>query len=188
MRLELLVHHVRDLRWGDATALRAGVLTVDRAALTAHLLEDPRLAGVDLALACPGESCRVAPVFDVVEPRAKVDGGVDFPGALGPIRAAGQGNTRVLRGAAVVVLDPAGELRGQNAVLDLSGPGAELSRYASTQNLVVTPRFAPGLDRPTQFAALRQLSLRAAVSLAQAVGGAVDAAAEREIYALEPVA
>src|SRR4051812_45817566 len=115
MRLELLVHHVRDLRWGDATALRAGVLTVDRAALTAHLLEDPRLAGVDLALACPGESCRVGPIFDVVEPRAKVDGGVDFPGALGPIRAAGQGSTRVLRGAAGGVPAPAAGARGPSA-------------------------------------------------------------------------
>src|SRR3954452_17452574 len=107
MRLELRVHEIHDLRWGDATALRAGVLTVDQAALSAHLLEDARLAGVDLALVHPGESCRVGPLFDVVEARAKGDGGVDFPGALGPIASAGVGPTTVLRGTAVTVLDPA---------------------------------------------------------------------------------
>ena len=116
VRLELIVHPVDGLAWGDATGLSGRTLAIGRDALTAQLLADGRLAGVDLALTRPGESCRVAPVFDVVEPRAKVDGGVDFPGALGPIRAAGQGRTRVLRGAAVVVLDPEGQPRGQNAV------------------------------------------------------------------------
>jgi glycine reductase complex component B subunit alpha and beta len=188
MRLELIVHRVDGLAWGDATGLAAGRLAIGRDALAAHLLEDSRLAAVDLALTRPGESCRVAPVFDVVEPRAKLDGGVDFPGALGPIRTAGQGSTRVLRGAAVVVLDPGAEPRGQNAVLDLSGPGAELSRYATTQNLVITPRLAAGLDRPTQLAALRHLSLRAAVYLAHAVDAAADAGAAREVYTLAPVA
>src|SRR5438270_9877766 len=79
MRLELRVHQVRDLRWGDATALRAGVLSVDRAALSAHLVEDARLASVDLALASPGESCRVGPIFDAVEPFALTPVAPDLP-------------------------------------------------------------------------------------------------------------
>src|SRR4051812_30289967 len=169
MRLELLVHAIDDLAWGEGTRLDGRTLVVDRDALTAHLLEDGRLAGLELALARPGQSCRVAPIFDVVEPRAKLDDGVDFPGALGPARSAGQGRTRVLRGAAVVVLDPAAGLGGQNSVLDLSGPAAPLSRYATTQNLVLVPRFAGDLDRPTQYAALRRLSLRAAVYLARQI-------------------
>ncbi len=186
MRLELVVRPVAGLAWGEATALAADTLTVAAADLTGFLLEDGRLAGVDLALTRPGESCRVGPVFDVVEPRAKLDGGVDFPGVLGPARSAGQGTTRVLRGAAVVVLDPAGGIGGQNAVLDLSGPAADLSRYAHTHNLVIVPRLAPDLDRPAQLAALRQLSLRASVYLARAVGAEGDAAAAREVYELTP--
>ncbi len=187
MRLELVVRPVAGLAWGDATELSDGTLAVGQQDLTRVLLEDPRVAGVELALTRPGESCRVAPVFDVVEPRAKL-GGVDFPGVLGPPRSAGQGSTRVLRGAAVIVLDPAGGIGGQNAVLDLSGPAGELSRYAATHNLVIVPRLAPGLDRADQLAALRRLSLRAAVHLARAVGEAGDAAAEREVYELTPVA
>src|SRR5581483_8015647 len=187
MRLELVVRPVAGLAWGDATELSDGTLAVGQQDLTRVLLEDPRVAGVELALTRPGESCRVAPVFDVVEPRATL-GGVDFPGVLGPPRSAGQGSTRVLRGAAVIVLDPAGGIGGQNAVLDLSGPAGELSRYAATHNLVIVPRLAPGLDRADQLAALRRLSLRAAVHLARAVGEAGDAAAEREVYELTPVA
>src|SRR5438309_8983391 len=106
-RLEWQVHTVRGLCWGATTALADGVLTVDGAALAAHLLEDRRLASVDLELAAPGEACRIGPVFDVVEPRAKLDPAIpDFPGAIGPIAAVGHGATTVLRGAAVTLVDP----------------------------------------------------------------------------------
>jgi glycine reductase len=185
MELELLVHPVREVRWGAATAYRDGVLRVARDDLARHLADDPRLASVDLDLAAPGESCRLAPVFDVVEPRAKVGGGVDFPGVLGPATGAGQGQTAVLRGAAVVVLDPAGDPRLQNAVLDQSGPAATLSHYATTHNLVVIPRPVPDLDRPAQHYALRVAALRAAVYLARAAAEATPAT--RESYTLAPV-
>src|SRR5919199_4110098 len=145
LELELLVHRVTALRWGAVTALRGGVLEVARDELTRHLLEDPRLTRVELELVAPGDSCRLAPIFDVVEPRAKLGDGVDFPGILGPASGAGQGQTVVLRGAAVVVLDPGGRASGQNWVLDLVGPAAELSRYGTTHNLVLVPRTAPGL-------------------------------------------
>src|SRR5918912_4582424 len=98
MQLELLVHAVRAMRWGDVTGLRDGTLEIARDELTRHLLAaDPRLVGVDLELVAPGESCRLAPVFDVVEPRAKLGAGVDFPGVLGAASGAGEGQTVVLR-------------------------------------------------------------------------------------------
>src|ERR687885_378324 len=129
MRLELLIHPIAALALAESCGLEGDRLRVDGAALQAPLLEDRRLAAVDLTVTAPGEPCRIAPVFDVIEPRAKVGGGVNFPGAMGPIRSAGQGQTRVLRGAAVVVLDPNAELSGQNVVLDLAGPAAPLTRY-----------------------------------------------------------
>ena len=186
MHLDLLVHPVTEMRWGPTTAYRDGVLEIARQELARHLCEDARLAGVDLELAAPGEDCRIAPVFDVVEPRAKVGSGVDFPGVLGPATGAGEGQTAVLRGAAVVVLDPGGDPRLQNSVLDLSGPAAALTRYATTHNLIVVPRLAPDLERGDQYLALRLAALRAAVYLARA---AADAApAHTESYALAPLA
>jgi glycine reductase complex component B subunit alpha and beta len=185
LQLELLVHPVTAVRWGEATALRGATLEVARDDLARHLLEDPRLTGVELELAAPGDSCRLAPIFDVVEPRAKLGDGVDFPGILGPASGAGQGQTVVLRGAAVVVLDPGGRSSGQNWVLDLIGPAAELSHYGTTHNLVIVPHLAPDLDRLGQLGALRMAVLRAAVYLARAARDAPPAA--REVYALQPV-
>ena len=54
MRLELLVHPVDEVRWGEATRLEDGALVVARDELARHLLEDRRLVGVELALARPG--------------------------------------------------------------------------------------------------------------------------------------
>ncbi|HUS16763.1 MAG TPA: glycine/sarcosine/betaine reductase component B subunit, partial [Chloroflexia bacterium] len=110
----------------------------------------------------------------------------DFPGVLGPVVGAGAGQTAVLRGAAVVMVDANGEPRTQNAVLDLSGPAANLSHYATTHNLVVIPRPASGLDRLGQFRALREAALRTGIYLAQAV--VETAPATRETYALAPLA
>ena len=166
MRLELLIHPVTAVRWGDTTALDRTTLVVARDDLARHLLEDRRLADVDLQLVQPGESCRIAPVFDIVEPRAKLAGGIDFPGVLGPASGAGEGQTAVLRGAAVVVVDP-GDVPFPAGVLDTSGPAGALSQFATIHNVVVLPRLAPDLDRPEQFNALRHASLRAAVYLAR---------------------
>src|SRR5438067_6611304 len=153
-RLEWQAHTVRALRWGVATALANGVLTVDRAALAAHLLEDRRLASVELELAAPGEPCRIGPVFDVVEPRAKQDPAIpDFPGAIGPLAAVGYGATTVLRNAAVTLVDP-GPWGLYRSYIDCAGPvqpprGAvrPLSCYAELHHVVVLPRLAPDLDR-----------------------------------------
>jgi glycine reductase len=191
-RLDWRVHQIRGLRWGAATALADGVLAVDRAALAAHLLEDRRLASVDLELAAPGEPCRIGPVFDVVEPRAKQDPAIpDFPGAIGPLAAVGYGATTVLRGAAVTLLDP-GPWGLYRSYVDCAGPaqpprGAArpLSRYAELHHVVVLPRLAPDLDRADQRHALRTAALRAAVYLARAASGAPPDTVET--YALGPV-
>lgn len=183
MRLELLIHPVTGLRWGDATRLDGEVLAIGRDDLTRHLLEDPQIVAAELAFMAPGDSCRAVPVFDVVEPRAKLDGGADFPGALGPPRSVGAGATAVLRGAAVVVLDP-GE-QASPTMLEANGPGAALSVYGGTHHLVVMPRTAEGLSRLEQLGALRRTVLRAAVYLARAAGDA--APARREVYELPPL-
>ncbi|HEY7064524.1 MAG TPA: glycine/sarcosine/betaine reductase component B subunit [Chloroflexota bacterium] len=193
-RLDWEVHPVRGLRWGAAPALADGVLTLDRAALAAHLLEDRRLASVELELAAPGEACRIGPVFDVVEPRAKRDPAIpDFPGAIGPVAAVGYGATAVLRGAAVTLVDP-GPHGPYRSYIDCQGPvdpprGAArpLSRYSTLHHLVVLPRLAPDLDRPDQRHALRTAALRAAVYLARAAGDAPpDAVESLELTPADP--
>ena len=61
MELEIGTFRLQDVEFGPTTALRAGILSVDRRALTAHLLEDPNLAGVNVEIARPGDSTRISP-------------------------------------------------------------------------------------------------------------------------------
>ena len=105
MELTLEIHPITAIRFGHSTGLDGTLLDVAAEQLRALLLEDQTLTAVDLEIACPGESCRAGPVFDIIEPRAKApDSSPDFPGILGPPHTAGFGTTHVLEGAAVTVL------------------------------------------------------------------------------------
>lgn len=160
------VHRVRGVGFGDATAWRNGELTVS-AAEARRILAAPCLAGVDVSWASPGEAVRIVKVLDVVEPRTKGPGGGGiFPGWLGPAESGGAGVTTVLRGAAVVL---AGYLpRAQEAVIDMSGPAAELSPFGGTHNLVIEFTPAAGADWGDVDDALRRGSLALANHLAEA--------------------
>ena len=144
------------------------MLTVDRSGAEA-CFDSPALASVTLSVTTPGDSARIVKVLDAVEPRTKGPGGGGiFPGFLGPADdgAAGQGQTHVLRGAAVVV---AGYLpRGQEAIVDMSGPAADLSPLAHTVNLVVEFEPADGAAWEDVDIALRLGALRLAALLAEA--------------------
>jgi glycine reductase complex component B subunit alpha and beta len=158
------VHQVRGVGMGDATEWREGTLTVSAEEARA-LVATPALADVKVSWASPGDPVRIVKVLDVVEPRSKGPGGGGvFPGWLdaSPV----DGPTHVLRGAAVVV---AGYLpRAQEAVIDMSGPAAELSPFGHTHNLVVEFTPAAGADWADVDDALRRGSLALAARLAEA--------------------
>jgi sarcosine reductase len=162
------VHQVKSVGFGEVTQWGGGHLTVSRHACEA-VLAAPCLAKVKVTWVSPGDSARIVKVLDVVEPRSKGPGGGGvFPGWLDaePV----EGPTHVLRGAAVVV---AGYLpRAQEAVIDMSGPAAELSPFGSTHNLVVEFTPAPAADWADVDDALRRGSLRLAAVLAEAALGA----------------
>ena len=173
MKLELGIHHIQDLCFASETSLSGGRLNVNRADLEAVILEDPRLATVGIELALPGQSLRIIQAAEVVEPRAKVGRpGFAFPGAPGGLMGAGSGKTRVLRGSAVVVSEytneiiPPGYAYGE--IIDMSGPGAKLSPYGSTVNLVLTPGPSEGVNSSEYQTAAKCAALKAADYLASA--------------------
>ena len=123
-------------------------------------------------------------MFDVIAPRAKLDGGEDFPGVLGKIARVGDGRTVALGGVAVVATDQQTDNVGTLAVIDMAGPNAELSAFGRTHNVVVSAWPAAGTDRSEYLAASRLASLKASVYLARA---ADEATPDRvEIFALPP--
>lgn len=179
MKLELLKVDIRDVRWGEVTRVTDGTLFVNKAEAVSHVAEETRFSSVDLELARPGESLRVIPVKDVVEPRVKLaDDGSPcgyFPGFAQPMARAGSGRTLALDGAAVVTCGPI--VAFQEGFIDMTGPAADLSPFSKTQNVVLVAEPAAGLDPHTYERILREAGLRLAVYLASRCA---DAGAEAD--------
>lgn len=185
MKLELHKIHVARIVFAEQTGIESGELRVNRQELTALLLEDERLADVKLELAHPGESTRILPVKDAVEPRCKLSGGNEvFPGWIGDVDTVGEGATLVLEGAAVLTT---GRLVApQEGIVDMSGPGAVYTPFSKTCNLVLVLTPVNDLDLHEQEAACRIAGLKAAHYLASCCKAAA-AAAKTEVYDFAPL-
>src|SRR5713101_8490264 len=105
MQLTLQWSQVHAVHASTTTRLVEGRLEVDLEALRALLETDSRLQRIRLDLAHPGEACRIGRVCDIIAPRAKLEGGEDFPGMLGALAPAGRGRTQALANVGVVVTD-----------------------------------------------------------------------------------
>jgi glycine reductase len=187
VRLELDILNIKDVRFAEKTSLSDGVLSINRRELQALLQDDKRLSRVDIELAHPGDKCRVLQVADVIEPRAKTRGsGDDFAGTLGGQGNVGEGRTRVLRGAAVVMSGGSAFLREPiGGMIDMSGPGAEVGVYGKTHNIVVRPYAAEGIILRDYAKALKIAGLKTAVYLARTGEGLKPD--ETEVYDLPPL-
>ena len=136
MKLEMGYIHIRDIQFSNVSKVEDGVLFVDQEAVKKLVLEDENLKSVTLDIAHPGESTRITPVKDVIEPRVKVEGpGGIFPGVIAKVDTVGSGKTYALKGMAVVT---AGKIVGfQEGIIDMSGPGADYTPFSKLHNLVM---------------------------------------------------
>lgn len=158
---------IKDLQFGPRTEIKNQTLFVNKEELTELLLADEHLASVELEITHPGESARIMPVKDVIEPRVKPeqDGGI-FPGMASKMFTAGSGLTHVLKGVSVVTT---GKIVGyQEGIIDMSGPGAELCPFSKLHNLVVVAQPVTGITPYQHEAALRLMGLKAANYLGEA--------------------
>jgi len=184
MRLAIGEIPIRDIRFAAATEIKDGILLINREELRQVILQDENLAAAEVDLARPGESVRIIPVKDVIEPRVKVEGsGAVFPGIINQASTCGEGLTHVLRGVCVVTT---GRIVGfQEGLIDMSGPGAKHTHFSRKLNVVLTCEPAAGLDPIAHEKAVRLAGLRAAAYLA-AVGKAVPPEKVRT-YEFEPL-
>ena len=129
--------------------------------LKALLLEDENLKSVEFEIAKPGESVRIMPVKDVIEPRVKVNGGGNlFPGVISKVETVGSGRTNVLKGSAVVTT---GKIVGfQEGIIDMCGEGAKYTPFSQLNNLVVVCEPIDGLAKHAHEKAVRFAGLKAA--------------------------
>ncbi len=191
MRLEMGTFPVHDVVFGSHTRWQDGRLEIDRDSILELILHDPRIATAELELAKPGESVRIWPVRDVIEPRIKVEGpGVVYPGICGrPITTVGQGRTHRLAGMGVT------EVSGVNwheaggdyveIFLDMTGPWAELIPMSSLINACVVVEPDPALGNEAQNLAVHNAALVVSDRLAAAVQDLHPP--EREVFELRPV-
>lgn len=169
MRLELGKIFINDVQFGERTHVSKGVLYICKQELEAHLKQDKRLADVRIELARPGESVRIAPVKDAIEPRVKVSGGELFPGVIGKVNQVGSGRTHALSGACVITC---GSIVGfQEGIIDMSGPAAVYTPFSQTQNICVVITPAEGLETHEYETAGRLAGLKAATLIGECARG-----------------
>lgn len=161
MKLELGYIPIRDIQFGPKSKVDNKTLYVNKEELSALLLEDEGIASVELDLARPGESVRITPVKDVIEPRVKVSGtGGIFPGWCAKVRTVGTGRTHVLKGAAVITT---GKVVGfQEGIIDMSGEGAKYTPFSKLNSLVLIIQPKEGMLQHAYEKALRLAGLKTA--------------------------
>ncbi len=161
---------VTDLEFSSATRLDNGKLLVHKGELAALLRSDPNIEDVELAIARPGESVRIIPVKDVVEPRlSTVPDYPIFPGVLSPwdpdADGVPSGEIVSLRGMVVTTV---GSIVGfQEGLIDMSGPGARYSLFSGLHHLVLDVSVRKGLERHEHEKSIRLAGLKASDYIAR---------------------
>lgn len=134
-RLEIGNFQVKDIRFGDVTEYRNGILTVNEKEAVQAADPDGQLVNTRLYIAHPGDSIRIVPAKACVEPRYRPDGRCIFPGFTGPAEGCGDGIIYAMKQISVVAAGKIGS--GADGMIDMSGPGAVHCAHARTINLVI---------------------------------------------------
>lgn len=170
MKLTLQTFQIKDIQFGSESKFENGVLFVNTEELEAYLKEDSNIDHVDFDIARPGESTRIIPIKDIVQPRYKESGtGQIFPGYVGSVETVGNGVTNVLGNCCVAT---SGKIVAfQEGIIDMSGPGAEFNSFSKMYILVPLIYPVDGLDKHTHEATVRIAGLKTAAYLAKTTLG-----------------
>ncbi len=191
MRLDLGTFPVEEVHFGSRTHWKDGSLEINSEELVKQIMSDPRIAHAKIELAKPGESTRIWPVRDVIEPRIKVKGpGTVYPGVCDrAIITVGQGVTHRLAGVAVIEVSEVlqHEAGGDftEVYIDMSGPWAKIIPYASLLNVCVVVEPDPVLHVDIKNRAVHQACLTVSDALASTVKDLVPP--QSEVFELKPV-
>ncbi|GAB7388155.1 glycine/sarcosine/betaine reductase component B subunit [Bacillaceae bacterium] len=187
MRLEIGNFYVKDIVFGDETAYKNGILTINKEEALRVVRQDEHITEADLIIAKPGDPVRITPVKEAIEPRCKVSGGVLFPGVLNKLMPAGRGRTHALKGSCVLAV---GKTWGgfQDGLIDMSGPGAKQTIFSQLLNICLVADTDEEFERHEQQKKNRALRW-AGMRLAEYIGNCVKELEpeEIEVYDLPPI-
>ena len=182
-RLQIDYIHVKDVKFGERTALDHGVLTIDKQELL-DMAGSELFGKLDIKLARPGESCRILGIHDVMQPRCKADAPeTSYPGIWGKLAPVGEGRTVALKG--VVVSDIYYAKCNVKYYLDMGGECARYTNFSRHFHVILDAEPAEGVSDLSYAEALKYASLTINVRLAKlGIGETPD---ETKTYQLGPV-
>lgn len=182
-KLQLDYVRIKSVQFGDSTGIRDGVLTINKEELM-EMAKSELFGSLDIKLACPGESCRILGVHDIMQPRCKADAPeTSYPGIWGKLAPMGEGRTVALKG--VVVSDIYYAKCNIKYYMDMGGPCAEYTHFSKHYHVILDATPLEGVSDASYAEALKYASLTINVFLAKL---AIDLVPdETEVFELGPV-
>jgi len=136
MKLEIGNFQVKDVVFGEKTMFNNGILSINKEEAMAFIKEDEHIIDLDIVIAKPGESTRIVPVKEAVEPRIRPDGRPVFPGVTGDVEATGNGRVHALKGCSVLGVGMHYGSFG-DGLIDMGGEGAKYTLFSELINICI---------------------------------------------------
>ena len=103
MKLELGKIQIKDVQKASESKVENGILYINEEEIKEIVLADDHIVKCEVEIAKPGESTRITPIKDVIEPRCKVEGDCEiFPGVISKVDRVGEGRTHALKGLSLI--------------------------------------------------------------------------------------
>lgn len=188
MRLQIGNFQVHDVVFGDRTSFSNGVLTINKQEAIDFVMEDEHITKADIEIARPGESVRIVPVKEAIEPRCRIGSDMPlFPGVTGEVAQVGNGVTHALKGCSVLAVGMEMGSFG-DGLIDMDGDGADYTLFSQLINICLVVDTDEDFERFEQ--QKKNHALRwAAHKLAEYLGKTVSTQVPEnwEVFELEPV-
>ncbi len=187
MKLEIGNFHVKDVVFGEETSFKDGILTINKLEALEFVKEDEHITDADIMIAKPGDSTRIVPVKEAIEPRVRPDGRTLFPGVTGEVEKAGEGKVHALKGTSVLAVGKHWGSFG-DGLIDMSGEGAKYTLFSQLINICLVADTDEEFERHEQ--QKKNHAIRwGAHRLAEYIGNAVKEMEPEEVetYELAPI-
>ncbi len=182
-KLQIDYVYINKVHFGDVTAIKDGVLTINKEELI-DMANSELFEYFDIKIACPGESCRILGIHDIMQPRCKADAPeTSYPGIWGKLAPVGEGRTLALKG--VVVSDIYYAKCNIKYYMDMGGPCAKYSLFSKQYHVIIDAKPLQGVSDFSYAEALKHASLTINVFLAKL--GLDLKPNETETFELSPV-
>lgn len=185
---------VTQVVFGTSSSYDQGTLVISKEELKQELSPLMKVVkNVEFEIVKPGENCRIIHLLDTIQPMVKVEGeGSQYSGFFGEPVMAGTGVTNLLKGFTVMesaalpweeASASSGLLYPRDAILDMTGPIAEMTPFSKTINLVILYELKEGKSSTEYDNEIRMIGLKTAEFLAQFTKGKEPD--EREVFCMD---